>query len=79
MVVAACDDSDEQASSPTAAASATPAATATPEPPPDLGSLIAPRGDVPEADPFDLAARYRITDGRVPAAKPFVGEPEIGD
>jgi hypothetical protein len=59
-VFAACDDSDDASPTPTTAASATPAATATPEPPPDLGSLIAPRGQVQEADPFDLAARYRI-------------------
>ncbi|MDE3095731.1 MAG: immune inhibitor A [Chloroflexota bacterium] len=61
---------------------ASPAATAlapSPSPqPPSLASQIGPRGGLPKDNPIGLAARYGRTQGRAPAAKPFVGEANVG-
>lgn len=77
FALAACDDDSTPAPAPSPAASATPAATATPAT--TLGEQIGVRGDIPDADPIDLAARYRKTDGRAPSSKPFEGERNVGD
>jgi immune inhibitor A len=55
---------------------ATPAATPTPV---DLASQIGVRAGLPQDDPIALAARYRKTQGRAPATKPFTGEANVGD
>jgi len=79
-LVAACDDAGAPAPpTPSATPAVTPNPTPTADSRPDLASLIAPRFDIPETDPFDLARRYRLTEGRAPATKPFAGEPQIGD
>ncbi len=45
----------------------------------DLAPLIDTRADLARNDPIDLAARYGTTSGRAAAARPFAGEPNIGD
>lgn len=79
LAFAACDDRGGGDPTPAAspAAPATVAATATAVP--SLGAQIGVRGDMPDADPIDLAARYGKTQGRAPESKPFAGEANIGD
>ncbi len=76
----ACDDGDKPAATPTVPPDATaPPRTPTAEPSDDLASLIGPRADLPANDAIALAARYGVTDGPASSAKPFAGEPEVGD
>lgn len=76
----ACSSSSEHSSATPSspAPSATAAPTATP-PPVDLALQIGVRADLPPYDPIALAARYRKTQGRAPATKPFAGEANVGD
>jgi hypothetical protein len=81
LALAACNGSTSASPTPVpspGASASVPAPTAESTPtalPRDLSSEIGVRADLPADDPIDLAARYRKTQGRAPAAKPFAGEP----
>src|SRR3990167_697795 len=70
LLAFACDEGGSGAAPPTPPPTAS-ALAASPTPQPDLAGQIGPRAELPPLDPIDLAARYRQTDGRAPAAKPF--------
>ncbi len=57
----------------------TPAASPTSAPAATLADQIGVRGNVPDADYIALAARFGKTQGRTPAAKPFIAEGNVGD
>lgn len=77
-LIAACSGS--QPSAPAATPSVPPPTpTVTPAVPEATPLNIGVRGDIPENDPIDLAARYGLTDGRAPVSKPFAGEMAVGD
>jgi len=75
----ACDKAGDAPTTSTPASSPTAAPRATPSPVTDLANAIGVRADLPQNDPIALAARYGLTQGPAPAARPFAGEPNIGD
>jgi hypothetical protein len=82
LALAACSGSGKRAATvtPVLTDAAATAVTAPPTPTPalDLAQRIGVRADLPYNDAIDLAARYGKTAGRAPAARPFAGEPDVG-
>jgi hypothetical protein len=70
--LAACDDDspDQDATAVTTTVAGEPTTSSVPR--------IGVRGDLPRHDPAAFAARYGRTDGLVPAARPYSGEPAVG-
>lgn len=79
IALAACDDGESPAAGTPSPGATVPAITATATPAATLGEQIGVRGDIPDADPIDLAFRYGLTDTRAGESKPFEGEKNIGD